>query len=137
MTRALATEKLRRPLAVWWTVLVAVLFATLPTLTHALSFVHGDSLRIEICTAQGSKAVAPDTTHAVDSSAGQESTPSIQHCPFCLHQADRLAPAPYPQSSLFRTQGGQQEIADWQVFLYIDNTPLWAPPRGPPVEILS
>jgi hypothetical protein len=137
MTRALATEKLRRPLAVWWTVLVAVLFAVAPTLTHALSFVHGDSPGIEICTAQGTKTVAPDAAHAVDYSAGQEPAASIQHCPFCLHQADRIAPPPKHPPYLLMTQGGQQEIADWQVFFYTGNTPLWAPPRGPPIEILS
>ena len=137
MTRALATERLRRPLAVWWTVLVAVLFSILPTLTHALTLLRGDGLGIEICTVQGTKTVTLDAAHAVDSSSGQESTASMQHCPFCLQLADRLAPPPTPQSYRFRTQVGQPEIADWQVFLYIDNTPLWAPPRGPPVEILS
>ena len=137
MTRALATEKLRRPLAVWWTVLVAVLFAIAPTLTHALSFAVGDNTRLEICTAQGARTLAPDTTPAVDSSTGQEPTTSIGHCPFCLHQADRLAPPPSPLPSLLTAQGGQQEIADWQVFLYTDTPPLWAPPRGPPAEILS
>lgn len=125
MTRAPVTAKLRRPLAVWWTVLVAVLFSIAPTLSHALSFVHGDNPGIEICSGQGTRNVTPDAV------------PSVQHCPFCLHQADRLAPPPGPQTYLFRDQGGQQEIAVWQVFLYIDNTPLWAPPRGPPVELLS
>jgi hypothetical protein len=136
MTRALATEKLRRPLAVWWTVLVAVLFAIAPTLTHAISFVHGDNVPIEICTAQGSRTVAPDTAHSADASTGQESTASVQHCPFCLQQADRMAPPPSPQPYLVRTHGRQQKIANWQVFLYADNTPLWSPPRGPPAEIL-
>jgi hypothetical protein len=135
MTRALATEKLRRPLAVWWTVLVAVLFSIAPTLTHAIALAHGDNIGIEICTAQGSRSVAPDTAHAVDSSTGQDSTASLQHCPFCLQQADRIAPPPNPRPDFFKAQGGQQQIADWQVFSYLDNTPLWAPPRGPPTEI--
>jgi hypothetical protein len=136
MTRALATEKLRRPLAVWWTVLVAVLFSIAPTLTHAIAFAHGDNIGIEICTAQGSKAVAPDTAHAVDSSTGQESTATLQHCPFCLQQADRIAPPPSPQTYILRAQGGSQKITDRHLFLFTDNTPLWAPPRGPPTEIL-
>jgi hypothetical protein len=136
MTRALATEKLRRPLAVWWTVLVAVLFTIAPTLSHAISFVRGDSVPIEICTAQGAKTVAPDTAHSEDASTGQDSAVSIQHCPFCLQQADRMAPPPSPQPYLLRTQGGQLEIANSLVLLYVDNTPLWAPPRGPPAEIL-
>jgi hypothetical protein len=137
MTRALATEKLRSPLAVWWTVLVAVLFTLSPTLSHALSFVHGDSLSIEICTTQGTKNLSPDSAHVVDSSAGQDSTASFQHCPFCLHQADRIAPPPSLRPHPLGTQDGQQEIVVWQAFLYVDNTPLWAPPRGPTFEILG
>jgi hypothetical protein len=136
MTRALTTDKLRRPLAAWWTVLVAVLITIAPTLTHAIALVHGDSSRIEICTAQGTIAVALDTTHAVDPSTGQEPTASIQHCPFCLHQADRIAPPPHPLPCNLMVQVGQQESAHGQAFLYADITPLWAPPRGPPLEIL-
>ena len=61
MTITLRTEQLRRPWAVWWTVLVAVLFALAPTLTHALAFAGvGSAERIEICTTQGPKTVAPD-----------------------------------------------------------------------------
>ena len=138
MTTILRIEHLRRPCAVWWTVLVAVLFALGPTLTHALAFAGlGGADRIEICTSQGTKTVAPDTAHALESPTGPDSTPMQNHCPFCLHQADRCAPPPHQLSYLQGVQGGQQEIADWQVFLYIDNTPLWAPPRGPPVGILS
>jgi hypothetical protein len=137
MKRALVTENLRRPLAVWWTVLVAVFFAMAPTLTHALSAVAGDAIGLEICTAQGARALAPDTIHALDSSTGQEPAHALSHCPFCLHSADRFAPPPSPLPYLVTVQGGQQEIAPWPVFLYTDNTPLWAPPRGPPAEALS
>ena len=118
------------------TVLVAVLFSIAPTLTHAIAFAHGDNIGIEICTAQGSKAVAPDTAHAADSTTGQDSTVTLQHCPFCLHQADRIAPPPSPQPYLLRAPGGPTEFSECPVFLYADNTLLWAPPRGPPTEIL-
>jgi hypothetical protein len=136
MTRALATEKLRRPLAVWWAVLVAVLFAVAPTLTHALAFAHGDSLPIEICTAQGARTVAPDTAHARDSASEQDSSVAMQHCPFCLHQADRIAPLLLALPHLLSPQGAQQVLTDWQLLGYADNTPLWSPPRGPPTDIL-
>ena len=130
----LSTEQLRRPWAVWWAVLVAVLFALAPTLTHALAFAGvGRAEIIEICTTQGPKAVAPDKVHEVVSSTGQDSTSMQSHCPFCLHQADRSAPPPHQMSYLQGVQGGQQEIAVWQAFFYLDKTPLWAPPRGPPV----
>lgn len=129
------TEKLRRPCAVWWTVLVAVLFALAPTLTHALAFAGvGGAQRIEICTAQGSKTVAPDNAHAVDSPTGPDSTSMQSHCPFCLHQADRCAPPPHQLSYLQGVQGGQQEIVDWQAFFYFDKISFWAPPRGPPLS---
>ena len=134
MTITLRTEQLRRPWAVWWSVLVAVLFALAPTLTHALAFVSVDGAeRIEICTTQGPKTVAPDRAHAVDSPTGQDSTPTQNHCPFCLHQADRYAPPPHLLPYLPTVQGGQQEMPDWQAFFYFDKTPLWAPPRGPPL----
>ena len=137
MTTTLRTEQLRRPCAVWWTVLVAVLFTLGPTLTHALAFAGlGVPDRIEICTSLGTKTVAPDTAHALESPAGPDSTPMQNHCPFCLHQADRCAPPPHQLSYLQGVQGGQQEIADWQAFFYFDKIPLWAPPRGPPLTPL-
>jgi hypothetical protein len=130
------TENLRRPRAVWWAVLVAVLFALVPTLTRALAFAGLDGAeRIEICTTQGPKAVAAESTHAVDSATGQDSTTTQTHCPFCLHQADRFAPPPHLLPSLFAVQDGQQEISGWQVFFYFDKNSLWAPPRGPPLVV--
>jgi hypothetical protein len=129
MARALHPDQLRRPWAVWLAVLLAVLFATAPTLSHALAFASGDS-RYEICTAQGPRAVAPDSTNAGDSSNGQESSPT--HCPFCLHPTDRLAPPPHHFAYLLMVTGGQQEMAVWQAFFYADNTLFWTPARGPP-----
>ena len=136
MTQNLLTDKLRRPWAVWWTVLVALLFVLAPTLTHAFAFAGvGGAARIEICTAQGPQTVAPDIAHAVDSPNGQDSTPMQTHCPFCLHQADRYAPPPHLLPYLLTVQGGQQEIPAWQAFFYFDKSSLWAPPRGPPAAI--
>jgi hypothetical protein len=134
MTFTLRTEKLRPPWAVWLTVLVAVLFALAPTLTHALDFSRSDGAkRIEICTSQGPQTIAPDKAHAVDFPTGQDSTSTHPHCPFCLHQADRCAPPPHLLPYLLKVQGGQQEMPDWQDFFYVDKTSLWAPPRGPPI----
>jgi hypothetical protein len=141
MTTTLHTEKLRRPSAVWWTLLVAVLFALAPTLTHALEHVGtvggSDLQRIEICTSQGTQTVAPDTAHAVESPTGPDSTPTPPHCPFCLHQADRMAPPPHLLPYLLMVLDGAQALSAWQAFSYTDNTPLWAPPRGPPMAIAS
>jgi hypothetical protein len=140
MPRTLTTEMLRRPLAIWVTVLVAVLFALAPTLTHALAFAGvAGAQRMDICTTQGPQTVAPDTAQATDSSAGQDAAPthlsSQPHCPFCLHHADRCVPVPPLLPYLLMDQGGPQEIADGQAFFYFDKTSLWAPPRGPPPSI--
>jgi hypothetical protein len=136
MARTLHTEQLRRPWAVWWAVLLAVLFAMAPTLSHGLAFASGDS-GFEICTAQGAKRIAPDGAISGDSSNGQESTAALSHCPFCLHTADRLAPPPHHLAYLFVVMGGQQERTVWQAFFYADNTLFWAAPRGPPAPVRS
>jgi hypothetical protein len=138
MTRRVATsEILRRPLAVWSTTLAAMLFAIAPALNHALLFAAGNTIQLEICTAQGPKSVTPIATNAVDTSSGQYSPVSVQHCPFCLHQADRLAPPPSPLPYLLAAQGGAHQMPDWPVILHPDSSPLWAPPRGPPLTLLS
>ena len=138
MTRPLPTELLRRPMAVWWTVLVALLFALAPTLSQALAFSGLAGVqRTDICTSLGPQALAPVTAQATDSRAPQESAPGIPqlHCPFCLHPADRCAPPPPVLPYLLTVQGPQQEIADWQAFFYFGKTSLWAPPRGPPAAL--
>ena len=131
MPRALHPEHLRRPWAVWWAVLLAVWFATAPTLSHGLAFASGDS-GFEICTVQGAKRIAPAGPASGDSSNGQESTASPAHCPFCLHTADRLAPPPAHFAYLLMATGPQQEMAVWQAFFYADHPRFWNPPRGPP-----
>ncbi|RFO95161.1 hypothetical protein DIC66_19825 [Rhodoferax lacus] len=133
MTRTLLSEKLRRPTAVWWTVLVAVLFALAPTLTHALAWTGlAGAQRLEICSTQGPQALASAQAYAVDSPDGQESTTQQTHCPSCLHQADRCAPAPHLLTCVLKVTDGQQEMPDWQAFFHLDPPALWAPPRGPP-----
>jgi hypothetical protein len=132
----LSTDKLRRSRAVWWTVVVALWFTAIPLLTHAMALdAYLGKGGIEICTFQGPQTVAPDDAHATDSPNGQESTSTHQHCPFCLHPADRFVPPPLPKPYLFLDQGGNQVPVAWQAFFYLDKTPLWAPSRGPPAVI--
>lgn len=133
MTRPLLSEQLRHPRAVWWTVLVAVLFALGPTLNHALAWggVAG-AQRLDICTTQGPQALAPDRAHAGDSPAGQAPTTQPSHCPFCLHQADRCAPPPHLWPQLLQVTDTPQAMPHWQAFVCLDTPALWAPPRGPP-----
>ncbi len=136
MARALHPDHLRRPWAVWCAVLLAVLFAMAPTLTHALADT-GTGSSLEICTAQGTRTLAPDNPYSADSSTGQESEAPFQHCPFCLHQADRLAPPLSPLPYLFAAQSGPQVIPAWQVFFFSDSSSLWAPARGPPATAIA
>ncbi len=131
MPRLLHPEQLRRPWAVWWAVLLAVWFATGPTLSQELAFASGDP-RFEICTAQGARALAPDRTQSGQSSNGQESTPALSHCPWCLHAADRLAPAPTPCVYPVMASGERQDGPAWRTWFHTDNTRFWTPPRGPP-----
>ena len=127
------TEKLTRPRAVWWIVLVALWFSAMPLLSHSLAMAGGPGDgRLEICTTQGPQTVAPDNAHATDSPNGQESGSVQKHCPFCLHPADRYAPPPHPNPYLFTVQSGYQVPVAWQAFFYPDKHLLWARPRGPP-----
>lgn len=135
MTRTLPSEHLRRPAALWWTLLLAVLFVLAPTLGRALAFAGvAGAQRIEICTTQGPQALAPEQAQAAASQGGPESAPMQAHCPFCLHQADRWAPPPPLLPTLLVFQDGPQQLPTWQAFFYSDTTSLWAPPRGPPAR---
>src|SRR5664279_216931 len=104
---------LRRPIAVWLALLIAVFGALAPTLSHALVRVRGGtSAWTEVCTSTGSRwmmlgavpkaALPPDrsTTStspiSTDSRDGPESVFSLDHCPFCLLSTDRAAPPPHP-----------------------------------------
>ena len=116
---------LRRPFAVWLAVCIALFGALAPSVSHALA--HAGLLGgIKVCTSAGTQIIP------VDSPTGPESALSLVHCPFCLHQADRIAPAPSLLPHLFSVQGGQQEVAVWQAFFFVTNFALTPPPRGPP-----
>jgi putative Ca2+/H+ antiporter (TMEM165/GDT1 family) len=83
--------------SVWLALLVAVFTATAPTVSRAYAAGQsGSGPSIEICTAQGSRWVAPNATTPLEDSSSSEqgSTPSVSHCPFCLLSADRCAPPP-------------------------------------------
>ncbi len=116
---------LYRLLAAWLAVLLALFAALAPTVSHALALDHATQ-GIEICTSTGAQTIP------ADSPVGPESTKLMDHCPFCLLQADRVAPPPSPVAYLFLVQGGQQEVAVWQALFYCTYFALAPPPRGPP-----
>ena len=116
---------LYRPWAVWLAALLALFAALAPSLSHALALARG-SQGIEICTGTGTQIIP------ADSETGSKSALSLSHCPFCLHNTDRVAPPPTLLPYLFLIQGGQQEVAVWQAFFYPTNTTFKTAPRGPP-----
>ena len=84
---------LRRPLAVWLALLMAVFAALAPTVSHAITLARGgDAPLVEICTSDGPRWVAlnmPADSPDVPPWAGHP-----EHCPFCLHATDRVVPPP-------------------------------------------
>ena len=134
MPAILRPTSLRRPWAVWLAVLIAVLGAIAPTVSHALMLAAGHIPQgVEICTSQGPRWVAADTMPSPDGPAPtQRPTINVDHCPFCLQTTDRVAlinePLPYP----FLVQDRQRKSTVWQVFFYAATYTFAPPPRGPP-----
>ena len=122
--------------SVWLALVIALFSASATTVSHAFAFIHDESRRsTEICTGHGTRLVevVPSNSSA-DSSSGQDSVRTLTHCPFCLHNADRVAPPPSPVAYLFLVTGGQQEAAVWQAFFYVTEPFTRASPRGPPTS---
>lgn len=120
--------------SVWLALLVAVFAAIAPTVSHALVHARGAATPgFEICTSKGPQWIAADPAPvSTDSPTRPESVLALDHCPFCLHQADRVVPPPTPVAYLFSGLGGQQEVTASQALFYPGNTYSRATPRGPP-----
>jgi hypothetical protein len=125
---------LHRPWAVWLAVLIAVLGALAPTVSHALMPAMGQAPQgVEICTSEGPRWVATDTlSQAEESSPTRESAATLDHCPFCLQTTDRVASIDDPLPYLFLVPDGQREPTVWQAFFYPATHTFTPPPRGPP-----
>jgi hypothetical protein len=123
-----------RPWAVWFALCIALVMALAPTVSHAVAWsLSGSGQFMEVCTATGSRLVSANSTpSSADSPTGQESALSLTHCPFCLHTADRCAPAPNLLPCVFPVQGGQQEAIVGQAFFFFAHFAFAPPPRGPP-----
>jgi hypothetical protein len=122
---------LRRPLALWLAVLIAVFAALAPTLSHAFALTRGGTApMVEICTSTGPHEVA--ITMATDSPDVQESAPALVHCPFCLLATDRVAPASHALVHLFAVLGDPEAPTIRQAFFFLTHFAFAPPPRGPP-----
>ncbi len=122
------------PWVVWLAVLVAVLGALAPTVSHALMLASGQASQgVEICTSEGPRWVVGDAAAAADDSVplpGSAVPPA--HCQFCLQTTDRVASLGDPQSFLFPGHDGQRESPIWQLLFHTDTHAVTPPPRGPP-----
>ena len=119
---------LHRLLAAWLAMLLALFAALAPAVSHALALDYATQ-GIEICTSTGAQTIP------ADSPTGPESTKLMDHCPFCLLQADRVALPPSPVTTLFLVQSGQLDDPISQAFFYVPESYSVAAPRGPPGEI--
>jgi hypothetical protein len=116
---------LHRLLAAWQAVLVVLFAALAPTVSHALVVDHA-AQGIEICTSTGTQIIP------ADSPTGPESTKRMDHCPFCLLQADRVATPISAVAYLFLVQGGPHEGPIAPAIFYVPDTYSPATSRGPP-----
>lgn len=110
---------LRRPLAVWLAVLMA-LFGAL-----ARWVAPGPAQKAAPRTASSNHIPA-------DSPDGLESALALKHCPFCLPSTDRAVPASRSFTFLVVAPGDPEEPTIWQAFFFLDHFALTPPPRGPP-----
>lgn len=143
---------LRRPVAVWLALCIALLGALAPTLSHALNGAQGGNAGlIEVCTRNGSRWMAlpgttepagitqPGDTQASDNPGGVTMWPDgplspavFDHCPFCLLLADRAAPPPQAWQmplALAQTSAAPIPLQAYYFPAFYAHTP---PPRGPP-----
>lgn len=144
---------LRRRLAVWLVVLIALFGVLAPTVSHALVWSQGGtSAWTEVCTRTGSRWVmvgpaqnaAPllsDIHGNVDDDPAQISTAtpppqeaafSLDHCPFCLLFTDRATPPPNALLHLFGVLGEPAAPTIRQAFFFVTHFALTPPLRGPP-----
>jgi hypothetical protein len=124
-------HRLRHPLMLWLALLIAVFGALAPVLSLATSSSRTSAqAMVEICSSSGSHWVVADASP--DSPDGQGTATLSQHCPLCLHAADRVVPAPRAVYQGFGIVGEPVAPTIGQAFLFITLPAVVPPPRGPP-----
>jgi hypothetical protein len=124
----------RRPLALWLALLIAVFGALAPTVSRALALARSQApTLLEICTSSGPRWT---TRAALESPADTQERPDaaqpLLHCPFCLLQADPVAPAPPFSPHFLRLPVFLEKPARQSAFFFLARFALAPPPRGPP-----
>jgi Protein of unknown function (DUF2946) len=123
---------LRRPWAVWLALCIAVCMAIAPTLSHAFAFAQGATNSVEICTPTGPRIVALQSDTSADSSPGQESARTLDHCPLCLHAPGHAAPPAHPQPYFIQLDDGVLAHTPSPTHFVPFASYSRASPRGPP-----
>jgi hypothetical protein len=132
---------LRRPVAVWLALCIALLGALVPTVSHALVWARGDATLVEICTTTGQHWVVVDQVEADVSTSlpGSPDTPGdpvlaqgLNHCPFCLLSAERTATPPQVERGPFVLPGQAVPPQSRHGFMSLSSFVFAPPPRGPP-----
>lgn len=125
-------KRLRHHVMVWLALLIAWLGALAPTLSHALAWAGGSAPPlVEICTSNGPRWVALKVS--TDAPDAPVSLVHPEHCPFCLHSTDRVAPPPHVPGADFGAPG--DPVAPTPGSASVGGSPLAPvpPPRGPPI----
>lgn len=131
MARLACLAALRHPRVVWLALLIAVVGALAPALSHALARSGaGSPALVEVCTSSGARWVA--LAVSVAPADGQGTAPHIEHCPFCLHASDHCAPPTHPLAYHLRMRVGIHEAVVAQAYFYPTRHTIVPPPRGPP-----
>ena len=92
---------LRRPWALWLALLLAVVSALAPTLSHGLAADHGGAMALQdICASNAPDRLADASTPAQPASPPSPLAGGISDCPLCLLAQDRLAGLPPAQVQL-------------------------------------
>ena len=99
--RPFGRARLRRPWALWLALLLAVVSALAPTLSHGLAAGHGSAMALQdICISNGPDRLADASTPAQPASPASPLAGGLSDCPLCLLAQDRLAGLPPAQVQL-------------------------------------
>lgn len=138
--RSLASTVLSRRLWVGRLALLLALFGALaPTVSHALNWARGEAPSlIEVCTNDGPRWMALGQPVELQSEVPNkpDAATVFEHCPFCLHHADRVLPPSRTLSQGFGSVGEPVTPTIGQSFLFITLPARVPPPRGPPASRL-
>lgn len=130
MTSQPALATLRHARWVWLTVLLAVLGAVMPAISHALA---GDktAAAMEVCTSTGMAWV--DAHGDGEAASGQDAAMLSMECPWCLWSVGPLFPVPVVEAGWRVSPSAQPAPVARLPFFRLAFAALAPPPRGPPL----